>query len=200
MKKRAIEEDLTGLSEDEAKAFLEGRLTLFRADVVGSQAHERYSLLVAGFSGAVLTALVGKQVGAFHLGAYQGWAATLNAVSLLLAGISLGFAHLVAQTRAGFEPGSNSKELANLLERLPENRRMELMKRLLRELAETRFPPDRWFINSAIREDGDAAFATGVFNHLRRLQRYIQLQGLLFRLQLFCAIAGGFMLAMAVGA
>jgi hypothetical protein len=57
MRKRTVAEDINSLSEEEAQIFLDGRLALFRADVVGSQAHERYALLVAGFSGAVLTSL-----------------------------------------------------------------------------------------------------------------------------------------------
>jgi hypothetical protein len=142
---------------------------------------------------------VGKSALAdLHLGWWLGGAALLNAVSLLLAAANLLLAHLIAQTRAGLDPAADPASLAKILSTLPPARRMALLHRLLGELAETRFPPDRWFIESAVKGD-EAAMADGVFNHLRRLQRLIQWQGLLFRSQLMAAVIGGLLTAAAVG-
>jgi len=183
------------LTPEERGALLAAKFALFRTDAAASEISERFSQLLLAFAGATLALFFDKLDKAqLQSETYVGWAAALLCTSLLCGAAQLVLAHIAALVRKGFSDEAQPGSLAAVLNKLDQPHRERVFRLAMTDLMKTRFWPEKFFLQSALAAP---TIAEGVSATLQRLQRIMQWQALLFRLQLLSAVAAALPLAIA---
>ena len=163
------------------------RQAAFKADIASAEVNERFSQLLLAFAAGAIALIVGSLP---DLTAAP-WPAVLRATSVLL-GISMLFgtvqlllAHLAALVWSGFKAQEDGMQAgAKAALQLPLESLLMLMRQHLEETRRTHLPPERWLIASCLRANNPLV---GLERVQRKLRLMVQIQALLFRLQLVAA-------------
>ena len=128
------------MSEDEnPEARIKAIIALTQVQTEATEVHERYSLLIMGFVGALAGYLFGPTKALLHLQGYEYWSAIFLVISLGCSLPAFWLGHMTALLRSGFQ---NSDQLEKTLQNLDQASRLDIIG-----------AASRWFYDRVLRID-----------------------------------------------
>ena len=157
-------------------------VVLTRSQIEATEVHERYSLLIMGYVGALAGYLFGSKDFSASPG-YENWSAILFVISLACSVPALWLGHVTAMMRSGFQSGDRLGKVLQEFEPATQDEAKDAAGRWFYD----KVPPiDRFFVGKALMEGGKP-WPDRVEAACARMVTLATWQSLFMRLQLLFA-------------